>query len=256
MSGIGKLIINRVSNGRFVAAAATVHKNTVMDGILEEYKRLGLNPPPAAVLEEGLSWLGASLDKASQRLMESETALAAEGADDGPIRAKRDQQIAALIGLLQAIRTMVSIADPSKLAEFGLEKSIPVQPDRLAAYGQYAASRMVLCTDVLQLPAGLHFDAQASAAQLTQQSAELAQTIAELTTESKELVAALEQRDEALATWNSVYQGTALVMEGLLRLSGHPELADRVRPTVARQGGQEGPPEPADDNATVAPPEG
>jgi len=65
----------------------------------------------------------------------------------------------------------------------------------------------------------------------------------------------------AAATWSETYQGTASTLEGMYRLVGWRELADRVRPTQRTLRGEdagaeveetapvEGAPQPAGDAA-------
>jgi hypothetical protein len=78
---------------------------------------------------------------------------------------------------------------------------------------------------------GVSFDTGEAAASIEALHQELKEKIADDDREVRELDDALAKRNRAVAAWVEAYQGTAPSLEGLYRLAGWKELAERVLPT-------------------------
>jgi hypothetical protein len=85
--------------------------------------------------------------------------------------------------------------------------------------------------------AGVTVDAAALAQSLHAPIASLTAALADVGREVREAQLTLKARNEAVGSWNAVYQGVADVVTGIFELVGRADLAELVRPTARRRAG-------------------
>lgn len=242
MSSIGKTILNRVNNGKFVAAAATTYASAVAQSLIQLATSLGKPPADKMTLEEMIIWIGSVLEASGEKLYNSEEALGIELSDDVEPREKRDHAVRKVSDILQSVRNMDPDLPDGALYSLGLSKPVPSTPDLVLAYAEQASKLMSLSTELYTLPSGVVFAPPQTSKLLIPYIEELKTAMAKVVQEDKEHQAVLEQRDMTLDQWNDTYQGIAGIIEGYCRVGGHVALSETVRPTFRKKSGDEGPP--------------
>jgi len=180
------------------------------------------------------------LAKASADLRETEQILAAEKADDGPVRAARDNATTSVAGLVMLLRSTVEDhLGSAALATYGLGGETPRVPAKLVNHAQNVAQLLEQNPAQVTSAIGTSFDTKTAAQALKAKAAELAAHIKDDDREARELETALANRDRAAAAWSDAYQGTAATLEGLYRQAGWKELAEKVRPTQRKLRGED-----------------
>lgn len=206
-----------------------------------------------------ISGIALMMGAANAKLEGAENDYAREQADDPPVRKSRDDANSDLGQRWGDVRTqLVRRFGADVPREFGLEGELPRTPDDLA---KQAANAIKLLRSKSRTHASKlgEFTTIGAADHLEEAQMALSKSLAEVTTEAKELQDALGLRDAAAANWTNTYQACATLLEGYLRLGGRSDLADRVRPTIRRASGfevsPEAPTEPVDPTAvTPVPP--
>ncbi len=247
---VGRTIENRVDWGRWLVASVETHGEHVaakLDG------RSGL--------DEGQwkSWLEGQRDElaaATEALYEAELALARERADDPEHREERDRLADVLYGAVVRSRSLMESVREGQARRFGLDGSTPRTPKSLEVFSRNAVEALREAGESFG-SLGMTVDTTALADELQAPYEALRDKLVELQGEEREAEGLLIERNEVLDEWESVYQAVARMLQGAYRLAGEAELADRVRPTVTRSSGAEGPedadvdaedvPEPTDD---------
>lgn len=188
--------------------------------------------------------LAAQLTRAAEALRARELEVTAEQADDAPVRAARDAAEREVTGLMTRLRSTVEDAlGPDALATYGLQGETPRGPAKVLSYSWNAAQLLRKTPASIMTELGSTFSTQAAALAVEARHATLDALIKDDAREARELEGALTNRDRAAETWSDVYLGAATALEGLYRLAGWPELADRVRPTERTLRGEDAGPE-------------
>jgi len=131
----------------------------------------------------------------------------------------------------------------SAVSRYGLGSESPRVPAKLLQYGQNVRKLLDEAPTKVTSPLGSSFDTVVASQAVGKACEELAATVEDDDREARELESAMARRDRADATWSEVYQGTASMLEGLYRLAGWKELADKVRPTQRKTRGEDAGPD-------------
>jgi hypothetical protein len=235
MSKLSEQVQNQLKVSEKVVASARTHakkvaeelaaRDAVVQGV--EAKKTTVKAYETAILA-----FAARLTHATDELRERELEYTAERADDGPIRDARDATVQALAALMIPLRaTVENTLGRSALTAYGLSGETPRVPRKLLNHAQNVARLMKKTPASVKTEFGSSFNTETAAAVLEKKISELDALIKDDDREVRELETALTKRDRAVATWSETYQGTASALEGMYRLAGWRELADRVRPT-------------------------
>jgi hypothetical protein len=191
--------------------------------------------------ERMLQWLIDQMHAANGLLWDMELTYTGEQGDDNAAADERDRSGTALDdGLRIARNSAQQIGGERVLESFGMASPPPGDQSGLARYAENAI-RMMRSHSTPVSKAGLTFDPNAVADSLEPTLQTYTGALSSVATESRQLEDAKGRRDQAQATWKTTYQSVAGQLEGLFRLAGRDDLADRVRPTHRRTRGAEGP---------------
>ncbi|HVK66887.1 MAG TPA: hypothetical protein VM694_20520 [Polyangium sp.] len=245
ISKLSDQVQNQIRVSEKVAASARTH-GPAISPFLAAYAKEAQGPDTTATVGAFLAVFGAladGLDRRTAELRETELALAGERADDGPVRATRDQKATALTALLSQLRRAVDDhLGAAALATYGLATESPRVPAKLLQYGTNVARLLGEFPTSVVSSLGTTFDTKLALDVLKTHCKELEAAVADDHREARELEAALAARNRAGAAWSHTYQGTASSLEGLYRLAGYQDLAEKVRPTHRKlRGEEEGP---------------
>jgi len=196
---------------------------------------------------EAIAGIASAIGAANANLEAAENTYTGEQADDPPVRKQRDDAATEVAQRWTDVKTQVARRfGAAAVREYGLEGELPATPDALSKQTGNAAKLLRAKPRTHASPLG-EFTTEAAAAYLEVAQAPLAAALTAVTTEAKELQDALGRRDAATAEWRDIYQASATLLEGYLRLGKRLDLADRVRPTARRAAGLEvSPPAPVE----------
>jgi len=244
MSQLSQQVQNQISVSDKVVASARTHADKVAEVLAAQAMELG-GPPPQATMGSYLAVFAAIADrlaKKTEELRKAEEDLAAERSDDIPVRATRDATAAALTTLLGLLRrTIEDHMGEKALATYGLATDSPRVPAKLLQYVKTVARQLGDHPTIVTSPLGSTFNSAVALQSLITQSNQLEAAVGDDHREARELETALAARDRAAAAWSDAYQGTAATLEGLYRLAGYRDLAEKVRPTQRKiRGDDEG----------------
>jgi pimeloyl-ACP methyl ester carboxylesterase len=184
--------------------------------------------------------LANGLEHSTKAMRDAEQAVAAEKADDAPIRTKRDEAAGKLADLLIRLRsTIEDHLGADGIKTYGLAGDTSRVPRKVFEQAQNVAQLLEKAPVKLVSAFGASFDSAIAAASLTTHAIALDGLIADDDREARELEHAFAMRDRAVSDWSDMYQGTASALEGLYRRAGWKELAEKVRPTVRKMRGEE-----------------
>jgi len=254
MSRLSEQVQNQIRVSEKVIASAHTHAGKVAPALAEQANKVqGKNTKATAEAFTAVILAAADgLAHAAAELREREQNLAAERADDGPVRAARDNATTEVSGLVTLLRSTVEDhMGTAALATYGLGGDTPRAPAKLLNLAQNVAQLLEQNPAKVTSPFGTSFDTKTAAQVLKAKAAELAAHIKDDDREARELETAMSDRDRAAAAWVNAYQGTASMLEGLYRQAGLKDLADKVRPTQRRLRGED-----AGADAAEAPPAG
>jgi len=233
MAKIGKYVQNRLSVGGKVIASGKANADKVAEAVAE------LGEITVEQAKFYIAWLAAQLLAANTRLEAAELALSAEKSDDHPVRKQYEQATQDAVKYATRMRAALAGAlGDEALPTYGMAGDTPRTGMALRTHlanvinllGKHPAvvedELSKLDTAVVQGAVQAKHDALDAA-------------IKQIDKEERELQTALVDREEALEHWGNIYQGVANMLEGLYRMVGLKELADRVRPTVRRLTGED-----------------
>lgn len=256
MSKLSEQVQNQIRVSDRVVASARTHADKISD-ILAAQAELASGPLPKPSKGAYLAVLGALADGLAQKaelLRKAEEDLAAERADDIPVRATRDAAATALMTLLGLLRRTIEDHMGAKaLATYGLSTESPRVPAKLLQFTKTVLRQLGEHPAIVTSPLGSTFDTNVAMKSLTTQCHQLEEAVGDDHREARELETALAARDRAAAAWSDAYQGTASTLEGLYRLAGYRDLAEKVRPTQRKIRGED---EGAEIEGTEPPKEG
>lgn len=245
-----KQVVDRQKEAQAVIAAGTTHAPAIVEGLtalLAPVLQRGEKLPDLELL---LKLALRVLEGAQRDLVDADEAYQRELLDDAEPRQRRDESAAALREQLMAVRDLLEgIFGEAMARRSGFTAETPEEPVLLSRFARQVSGSIQAGTLPKPRLPGLKINPTELSAELDARRARLDQALADVTRESKEAQAGLSARDAATASFDTLYQGVANLVVGLLRLAGKPDLAARVRLTWRRSG-------PADPGTPDSPPPG
>ena len=233
---LAKTDANQLSYSADVRAAYEVHGKTIAEkaaAILfkgKKRKRLDL----VAVTEE----IKELLVEAEQALNDAAAAHADELADDDPLREERDETKLEIGSDLLSARSMVLGTYGAKfLKRVGLDRTLEDRPDLMHKLAASVVRLLRKAKKPAQSFVGGKVDLIAVADNLEGKVERLAGLLDSLKREEREAQQTMIARDQAGGHWRVVVTLAGGWLEGLARIAGEHEVADRVRPTERRRSG-------------------
>ncbi len=242
MSTLVEQLQNRVRVSEKVVASARTHGPKISSLLAAQAIEVEGPSTPATenAFKSVIFALANGLEHSTKAMRDSEQAVAAEKADDAPIRTRRDVATGNLADMLIRLRSTVEDhLGEDGLKTYGLTGETSRVPRKVFEQAQHVAHLLEKTPVRLTSPFGTSFDSAIAAAALIAQATALDGLIADDDREARELENAYALRDRAVAAWSETYQGTAAALEGLYRRAGWKELAEKVRPTVRKVRGEE-----------------
>lgn len=234
MSRISQQVQNQITASDKVASSAETHAAKIGAALAERLP----DPPAPAVRLSAEQWktvvlqLGGHVLGQAGELKVQELTYTAEQADDPPVREARDAKVTEVVALMTRLRSTVEdTLGRSALKAYGLTGETPRVPRKLLGHVENVAQLLEKKPATAATPFGASFDTAVAASSLRTQHAALTALLQAEDREARELEDALTRRDRSAAAWTEGYQGVAGALEGLYRMAGWIELADRVRPT-------------------------
>lgn len=246
MSNVGEQLQNRVRVSDKVVASARTHGAKIAAILAEQAVQVegAATPANAAAFNAVIGALANGLEHATKSMRDTEQTVAAEKADDAPIRTKRDEAAGELGSILSRLRsTIEDHLGADGLKTYGLVGETSRVPRKVSEQAQNVAQLLEKKPIKISSPFGASFDSAIAASALNAKATALDGLIADDDREARELEDAYALRDRAVAAWSDAYQGTASALEGLYRRAGWKELAEKVRPTIRQIRGEEVGPE-------------
>jgi len=243
---ISKLIADRFAILRTVRTALHVHGPEIVPD-LEKLLFPG-GAPQNLTVQGFLTALEDCLDRYGDGLIAADDAHAAELADDGGHRAKREARLQELRNYFASLRDIVARNYGAEVAvAYGLVGASSDDAQVLLNTTKNAANllRSRPLTEASHIKS-LKLDPLAVADDLDAHHAALSESLDDIEREKREAQITLSAKDAQIARWPVVYSGTADAAAALFVLGGRPELAEKVRPTARRRAGT-----PEADDATT-----
>ncbi len=234
---ISKLIADRFAILRTVRVALHVHAPEIVADL--EKLLFPAGTPQNLTVQGFLAALEYSLTRYGDALIAADETHAAELADDGGYRAKREACIQELRNYHTSLRDIVARNYSAEVAvAYGLAVALPEDAQVLLNMTKNAAKllRSRPLTEVARNKS-LKLDPIAAADDLDAHHAALAQALNDVEREKREAQITLSAKDTQVARWPVVYSATADAAAALFVLGGRPELAEKVRPTARRRAG-------------------
>jgi hypothetical protein len=255
------LVNEQQANATFVVSSVATYQDPVVAGLLA----LNAELPPedrleGAVAQQFMTWLGKVLEHKNNALIAAEAAYVAEQADDVPLRSERDEKHEALAGQMMRVRDRVETHfGRDSLAGYGLGLRTPRNLHELLGYAKTGADLLRKHPRTVDDGMGGEVSTVALAESIEVVRSEVESSVRGLMRERRELDAARVARNAAQDTLMETYQIVAGLLIYVFRLAGHPELAERIRPTLRRpvragDDGSDGDPAETLPGVPVAPP--
>ncbi|MEO7328508.1 MAG: hypothetical protein ABI193_08020 [Minicystis sp.] len=237
MTDVSKMVADRVAISRTVLSSLDVHGSEVAQNLGELLFPKGA--PKALTVEALIKALHEALSRSVTELSRADIAHAQELSDDEAPRLAREAAIVDVREQLISLRgTLSSVYGGEILKAYGLTGETPTDPELLLHRAEGVAAQLderPLVEKAKQ--AGVTVDPRALSHALRAGTKKLKTALGDVRREEREAQLTLTRRNEAMATWNTHYQGVADTTTGIFELVGRGDLAERVRPTMRRRAG-------------------
>ncbi|QDG51567.1 hypothetical protein FIV42_12665 [Persicimonas caeni] len=255
MSDLSKQMSNRIAWARYVLASARVHGAAIASQLIQEYAEFAENGDAhdAAAMDTTLHLLTRRLEKKTDQMEGAELAVSAELADDNSVREARDGFLETGRSQYYEARDLVHRAFGEQAVDsYALAATPPTTADGLAAALKNTINLMEAQPQTGRDSFGNSYETSAVVAALRPTADSLGGVLEEVDTEIREVDEARAHRDKIVAEWLHIFRGTAAALSALYDLAGRHDLAERIRPTLARAEGETEPPsEPVGDEEPV-----
>lgn len=251
--------VNRTTNyliqyARSVAATGRLNADPIILAIQQRFGAAAIEAAATRALILGHCDL---LERLTGEFEASIIALAKESTEDILAREERDTARQALARLLGGTRTrMRDSFGETEMRAFRLRARNPASHEGMLRYASDVVALMEQNRRTATDAFGATFDTEVMAAALRPAVESYRQTIADVSREQRETQQARAARTLTEERFRDALVNIAAIVEAYLRMAGMDDLADRVRPTLARTSGEaEGDlpaePAPAPDPAPV-----
>jgi hypothetical protein len=245
MSRLSEQVQNQLKVSEKVVMSARTHATQIAQALSGKFAKVPEDIKIDTKLCESvilaMAW---GLENAAGDLRQRELDYAAEQADDAPVRKARDSAVEQAIALMSGLRATVdNVLGREALSTYGLLGETVRVPSKLLNHMQNVAQLLKKSPLTAKAPFGVSFGTAEAATSIEALHQQLEGLIKDDNREVRELEDALVKRNRAADAWVEAYQGTATALEGLYRLAGWKELADRVRPTQRTIRGEDPGPE-------------
>ena len=246
-----KQVLDSGKSAETVAQSAETHAPVIAKGVtsvLAPYLKPGEKMPDVDFL---LTLHARAIRGSFQLVATADAANEAELADDPSQRAERDALAATLYARLTGLRgALASTFGDEAATLIGFDGPTTQDPVALAALGVEVAKRLPKLASKKPVLEGVTISLDTLGRGLAEQAGKLDAANKATGREKKEAEQTLVAKQREVARHGRLFRGSASSIEGLARLAGEDDLADRVRPSPTRAGVTESDPEPTPSPAT------
>ncbi len=232
-----KQVVDRQKSATAVGAAADTHGPKVAAAVSEvvaSYLQEGEVMPDVALL---LVLAKRLLDDRTASMVAADEAHAAELGDDAPARDAREETSHALRDLLVTARPLLAgVYGPGAPAAVGLVGSLPDDPAMLARKAGEVATALGAADLGEPRSSYVSLDPTALADDLAIGAAAVDAALKKVAAEVREAETTLTAKHGAIDGYDGAFADVAWALNGVFRLGGERELAERIRPSVRRPG--------------------
>ncbi len=230
-----KQVMDRERSTVSVVAVGEAHAESIGAGVNRLAK-------PHAKKGEGVDFavvarvLSEILDGAKQRMVDADTAHQAELDDDAGVRASRDAAATHLYDHVVSLREMITGVYGGDTTAKLFAGATPDDPVTLSRYAGDLEKKLGATKFPPSRIKGTKLDSAELAQDLQVKRAALDVALKSVQREVREAQVTLQAKTDAIAAHDVAFSGVATTLSGLLTLAGKPELADKVWPSVRRNG--------------------
>lgn len=247
-----KQVEQELARSGALVTAAEAHEERVGAGLARLARETKAKAPAEAALRGVVHFVQQVLEARAEALRGSERALDAELGDDAKPLQEREEAAGEVAALLVSLRG--ALGESSGDAAVRAAGFVGNTPDARDPSGVAELAARVLENLRKHPPRGkskhLRLDLAGALGELEEPLARLRKGVADVAREKREEQAARATRDAAWSAHEGAVRGAGLVLEGLLRLAGEEDLADRLRVTArSPEGASADPPSGGDGGA-------
>lgn len=176
------------------------------------------------------------LDKSKQLMIQADHTHTMELGDDPAVRDARDAAAEKLIDALVNLRYALSGVYGQEIASQVMKNATPRDPVVLMRHTDEVMESLSAAALPAPKFAGTSLDKQNVIATLTQKKSDLGSRLEAVTQEVKEAQISLDAKNKAIAIYDERFAPIAGLFERALQLSGKPELAQKVKPSIRKAG--------------------
>lgn len=232
-----KLVVDRQRVVGDVIASAETHSNEVAQNVGNLLQPFLKKDNKAVDIAGLMALLTRALAEANNQMVAADEAHFNELGDDAEPRTARDEAAVRLYDrLVEAREIITGLFGEASARQVGFDRSTPQEPLALARYAQRIADGLAQRDLGKPRVAGARFDVAESVAAIVEMQKELEQHLKSVDTEVREAEATLERKQQTMNVFDERFTAVTTVLEGLYRLAGKFEAADRIRPSVRRAG--------------------
>lgn len=242
-------VSNRIVSANYVSDSVTSHKCKIAELLKPFFQSM-----TEVDILQFLEAIGTSLTKQTEALRKAETEYVNERAN---APAAQEQKELAFQDALKTLRKMryrlLSLVGEETTQKYGIQAEETTDPLKLLSLLDNAATLLKSETE----PFIDDFQEEGAPNRkiypivlgqiLEEKAKRLEEALESENREERKLQAAMLRRDHSLSQWGNTYQSISTTLEGLYRLAGLKELADKIHPTLQRRRGESIPQLPADD---------
>ena len=232
-----KQVVDRQKEAQAVIAAGRTHATELVTLLSERQGPLLKRGEKLPDYGLQIELLMRQLEQSTAHLVQTDDAYQRELLDDEGPRRERDEATEGLAVYLIELREVITgLYGAQVLLPAGFSQQTPRDSVLLSRFASQVQSALGAVTLPAPRVKGAQVDIKATVAELDKRRARLDSAVAAVARETREAQAAMSLRNDAQDQFDDVYAQVSTVLSGLLRLAGKPDLADRVRPTIARRG--------------------
>lgn len=231
-----KQVVDRQKEAQAVIAAGRTHATELVTLLSERQGPLLKRGEKLPDYGLQIELLMRQLEQSTAHLVQTDDAYQRELLDDEGPRRERDEATEGLaVYLIELREVLTGLYGAQVLLPAGFSQQTPRDSVLLSRFASQVQSALGAVTLPAPRVKGAQVDIKATVAELDKRRARLDSAVAAVARETREAQAAMSLRNDAQDQFDDVYAQVSTVLSGLLRLAGKPDLADRVRPTIARR---------------------
>ncbi len=232
-----RMIVLRERSARLVANSGKTHAKKIAEALhkrLEPHLQAGESMPDFRIV---IALLARSLEHDMDELNAAEVAHKTESREDTEARNERDTAGDELYGKLINTRAGVDLVyGPAAAKALGLSGSTPRDPTTVLEFARRLRLSLAKLNALAPLRQAMTLNIATLESELDSAITRHQDALNTVARETRETEAELTRKSRIQASYDRHFSSVAACFEGLFRLAGQEELANRVRPSQRRPG--------------------